>query len=117
MLRFRNGGPVWIRQINSIKRHIPTWISPTDGTFVGQTQFRLAQNSLLPAANDSNAVITVESYNPTGFSFYGTNLISNQSFSLGERIHITVRAKMNASTPDIVGGIFLNTYPEPSPFE
>jgi beta-glucanase (GH16 family) len=93
--------------VSSIKWHIPTWVSPTDGTFVGQTQFRCAQNSLLPTANEGNAVITVESYNPTGFSFYGTDLISNQSFSLGKGIHITVRDKMNASTPGIVGGIFL----------
>jgi beta-glucanase (GH16 family) len=93
--------------VSSLKWHIPTWVSPTDGTFIGQTQFRCTQNSSLPAAKDSNAIITVESYNPTGFSFYGTDLISNQSFSLGEGIHITVRAKMNASTPGIVGGIFL----------
>jgi beta-glucanase (GH16 family) len=93
--------------VSSLNRHIPTWVSPTDGTFIGQTQFRCTQNSSLPAAKDSNAINTVESYNPTGFSFYGTDLISNQVFSLGEGIHITVRAKMNASTPGIVGGIFL----------
>ena len=93
--------------VSSTKWHIPTWVSPTDGTFVGQTQFRCTQNSPLPAANDSNAIITVESYNPTGFSFYGTNLISNQLFYLEDGIHITVRAKMNTLTPGIVGGIFL----------
>lgn len=93
--------------VSSTNWHIPTWVSPTDGTFVGQTQFRCTQNSALPAANDSNAIITVESYNPTGFSFYGTDLISNQLFYLEEGIHITVRAKMNTLTPGIVGGIFL----------
>jgi Glycosyl hydrolases family 16 len=93
--------------VSSSKWHIPTWVSPTDGTFVGRTQFRCAQNSSLPTANDSNAIIMVESYNPTGFSFYGTDLISNQSFPLERGIHITVRAKMNTSTPGIVGGIFL----------
>jgi hypothetical protein len=93
--------------VSSTKWHIPTWISPTDGTFVGRTQFRCTQNSSLPAAKDSNAIITVESYNPTGFSFYGTDLISNQLFHLEEGIHITVRAKMDTLTPGIVGGIFL----------
>ena len=87
--------------------HIPTWLSSTDGTFVGRTQFRCTQNSPLPAAKNSNALITVQSYNPTGFSFYGTDLLSNQSFTLGQGLDIKVRAKMNTSTPGIVGGIFL----------
>jgi Glycosyl hydrolases family 16 len=93
--------------VNSDRWHIPIWKSPTDGTFVGRTQFRCSQNSPLPSANNSNAIITVETYNPTGFSFYGTDLISNQVFLLVEGIHIKVRAKMNTSTPGIVGGIFL----------
>jgi len=93
--------------VNSSKWHIPTWVSPTDGTVVGHTQFRFTQNSSLPAANNGNAIIAVESYNPTAFSFYGTDLRSNQSFALGQGIHITVRAKMDTTTPGIVGGIFL----------
>jgi len=93
--------------VSSSKWHIPTWVSPTDGTVVGLTQFRFTQSSALPAADNGNAIIVVESYNPTAFSFYGTDLRSNQSFALGTGIHITVRAKMNTTTPGIVGGIFL----------
>jgi hypothetical protein len=92
---------------SSSKWHIPTWVSPTDGTVVGLTQFRFTQNSSLPPVSDGNAIIAVESYNPTSFSFYGTDLRSNQSFALGDGIHITVRAKMNTTTPGIVGGVFL----------
>jgi len=94
-------------RVSPSRWHIPTWVSPTDGTVVGLTQFRFTQNSSLPAADNSNAIIVVESYNPTAFSFYGTDLRSNQSFALGTGIHITVRAKMNTTTPGIVGGIFL----------
>ena len=93
--------------VSSSKWHIPTWVSPTDGTVVGLTQFRFTQNSSLPATDNGNAIIVVETYNPTAFSFYGTDLRSNQSFDLGTGIHITVRAKMNTATPGIVGGIFL----------
>jgi beta-glucanase (GH16 family) len=93
--------------VSSSKWHIPTWVSPTDGTVVGLTQFRFTQNSSLPAVDNGNAMIVVESYNPTAFSFYGTDLRSNQSFALGTGIHVTVRAKMNTVTPGIVGGIFL----------
>jgi len=92
---------------DSTKWHIPTWVSSNDGTFVGRTQFRCSQNASLPTSNNGKAIIMVESYNPTGFSFYGTDLISNQSFPMGNGIHITVRARMNTSTEGIVGGIFL----------
>lgn len=93
--------------VSSGKWHIPTWVSPTDGTVVGLTQFRFTQQSSLPATHDGNAMIVVESYNPTAVSFYGTDLRSNQSFALGTGIHLTVRAKMDTTTPGIVGGIFL----------
>jgi hypothetical protein len=62
--------------------HIPFWFSTTDGTLVGKTQFRVSQNSQLPTIVAVNATITLETYNPTGNSFYGTDLISNQTFSL-----------------------------------
>lgn len=93
--------------VSSSKWHIPTWVSPTDGSVVGLTQFRFTQNSSLPAANNGNATIVLESYNPMALSFYGTDLRSNQSFALGTGVHITVRAKMDTAMPGIVGGIFL----------
>jgi parallel beta-helix repeat protein len=93
--------------MNTSNWHIPTWQYDGDGTFVGRTQFRCTQNSQLPQVSDSNAIITVESYNPTGFSFYGYDLISNQSFTMGQGLIVTVRAKMNTSQCGIVGGIFL----------
>ena len=94
--------------VSSLIWHIPTWQSPTDGTYIGRTQFRVTQNSPMPFADNSNVRLTVESYNPTGFSFYGTDLVSNISFPPGgEGLRITVRAKMETSTPGVVGGIFL----------
>lgn len=93
--------------VDQNKWHIPTWVSSNDGTYVGRTQFRCTQNSPLPACEENNALITVETYNPTGQSFYGTDLISNQTIVLGEGVHIKVRAKMNTSMRGIVGGIFL----------
>ncbi len=94
---------------NSSLWHIPTWVSSTDGTFIGRTQFRVTQNSSLPTLSSSNVNITVQSYNPTGFSFYGTDLISNQIFTSGSQgIDIVIRAKMNTPLQaGTVGGIFL----------
>lgn len=93
--------------VNASKWHIPTWVSPTDGTFVGRTQFRVTQNSPLPSIVNSNVKITVQSYNPTGFSFYGYDLISNRAFIPENGLNLKVRAKMNSPvSPGVVGGIF-----------
>jgi len=67
--------------VDSAKWHIPTWTSPTDGTFVGRTQFRCSQNSSLPVVVAGSAIIKLDTFNPTGPSFYGTDLISNQIFA------------------------------------
>jgi len=95
--------------VNAFNWRIPTWVSPTDGTFYGQTQQRCSQNATLPAAADSNAIIALDTYNRTGSSFYGTDLISNLPFTAGVRI--AVRAKMNAMPAGIVGGLFLYAPP------
>lgn len=93
---------------NPDKWHIPTWKSSSDGTYVGRTQFRVTQNSPLPPVSGSNVQISVQSYNPTGFSFYGTDLISNQSFALEQGLVARVRTRMDPpATPGVVGGIFL----------
>ncbi|MEI8347250.1 MAG: family 16 glycosylhydrolase [Pseudomonadota bacterium] len=92
---------------SSTNWYIPTWVSPTDGTFLGQTQFRCSQNSALPPASNNNVTISVQTYNPTGYSFYGTDLISKQLIPLGQGIDIVIRAKVNTTTPGIVAGIFL----------
>jgi beta-glucanase (GH16 family) len=96
-------GPV----VDSSRWFIPTWTGPSDGTFIGRTQFRCAQNSPLPSCNAGSAAISVETYNPTGFFFYGTDLISARSFSVGQGLDITIRARMNTATPGIVAGLFL----------
>jgi beta-glucanase (GH16 family) len=94
--------------INSQKWHIPTWVSPTDGTYLGRTQFRCTQNATLPAVVAGETAINLETYNPTGFSFYGTDLITNKAFSPGNGLIFTIRAKINTPlSAGIVGGIFL----------
>jgi len=98
-------------RVDSAKWYIPTWVSSTDGTFVGQTQFRCSQNSKLPLIRGGDAIIALNTYNPTGRSFYGTDLISKQTFEPG--CMITVVAKLDSSMPEgIVGGIFLYKPPD-----
>lgn len=89
--------------------YIPTWRSHDDGTLVGRTRFRCTQDHpALPRVINGNVMIDVESYNPLGLSFYGTDLISKQAFTIGTGLNLKVRAKMNSpAQPGTVAGIFL----------
>jgi len=87
---------------------IPTWVSPADGTFLGRTQFRCTQKARLPAVKNGSAKILLETYNPTGFSLYGTDVFVKRSIALGQGVLVTVVAKADSPFPrGIVGGIFL----------
>lgn len=101
--------------VNAADWKIPTWMGPNDGTFVGRTQFRCSQNANLPPINNGQVYINLETFNPTGFSLYGTDLMSTKRFSQGNGLIFTIRAKIN--TPvigGIVGGIFLYDLIPPS---
>jgi hypothetical protein len=94
--------------------YMPTWTSPTDGTYVGRTQFRVTQSSPIPPefppVRNNSISIPLQTYNPTppGNSFYGTELITKQSFPVGKGLDVIVRARMSTSGyPGIVGGIYL----------
>ena len=94
---------------------IPTWLSSNDGTYLGRTQIRCSQNAKLPTVKNGNARIQLDTYNPTGFSFYGTELISKQSISVGQGVLVTVVAKADTPFPrGVVGGIFLYALDENS---
>jgi uncharacterized membrane protein len=89
---------------------IPTRRSHDDGTQIGRTRFRCTQDyPFLPPIKDSDALISVDTYSPLGGNaFYGTDLISNQSFFVGTGLSIKVRAKVNPpAQPGTVAGIFL----------
>jgi beta-glucanase (GH16 family) len=91
--------------------HIPTWTGPTDGTYIGRTQLRVTQNAQMPVSTNGIMTIPVQTYNPIqGVSFYGTDLISNQSFSIAPKqgLDIKFRAKNNSPLQrGTVGGMFL----------
>ncbi|MGB8021514.1 MAG: family 16 glycosylhydrolase, partial [Candidatus Nanopelagicales bacterium] len=96
------------RSVHPSSWHIPTWVSPTDGTYVGRTQFRVTQNAMMPGVAHGDVELALETYNPTGFSFYGTDLISDRAFTVGNGLAVQVRAKMDTPTRrGLVGGIFL----------
>ena len=84
------------------------WVSQADGTYHGYTQFRTAQNASLPATENSEVSINLDTYNPTGpNSYYGTNQITTRSYKPGKGIIYSVRAKIKAPVQKgIVFGIY-----------
>ncbi len=91
--------------------HIPTWVSSKDGTFLGRTQFRCTPAESAFCISNGEALINLDTYNPTGTTrsyFYGTDLITNRTFSIGKGLIFTIRARLKSPVPrGIVGGIFL----------
>ena len=105
------------RGVNRHDLFIPTWKYDGDGTYYGRTQIRCTQNSGLPTVKNRAVQIVDDSYNPTGLSFYGTELISKKYFSLGNGVDtgldITFVAKLNGPIANgEVGGLFVS-YLEP----
>ena len=92
--------------INTNFWHIPTWRGNGDGTYLGQTQFRCTP-SALPAVGNSNMSVTVQSFNPTGWSIFGTDLISNGPLYVGSGITITARLKVDTVKKGTVFAFFL----------
>ena len=87
---------------------MPTWQGPSDGTYLGRTQLRVTQNAANPTVSGGVLHLAVDSYNPTGFSFYGTEIFSKQTFTRGDGLIMDVRARLVSPLPGgIVGGMFL----------
>ncbi len=73
------------------------------GSFYGRTQMR----QTLPAVSDGLLRLRLDSFNPTGFSFFGSEVISRQSFStsLGG-VAFEARVRLASPVPGVVGGFF-----------
>jgi photosystem II stability/assembly factor-like uncharacterized protein len=87
----------------------PYWFSSEDGTFFGQTQTSVAQNTALPSIQNGESYIDLKTYNKTGpGAFNGTDLLARKLFYPGKGLIFTVRARMKDPIPSgIVGGIYL----------
>jgi beta-glucanase (GH16 family) len=73
-------------------------------SFYGRTQQR--QN--LPPVSDGQLHLELDTFNPTGFSFYGSEAITRRTFAPTDRNGIAFEVSARIATPvaGIVGGIF-----------
>ncbi|HZZ43784.1 MAG TPA: glycoside hydrolase family 16 protein [Tepidisphaeraceae bacterium] len=89
---------------------IPSFLQDGPATYYGRTQIRTSENAPLPKIVNGAARLTLDTYNPTGFSIYGSELISKQTFQIkpGKTLEVQAIARLNKPTsPGIVGGFFL----------
>ena len=84
---------------------IPTWAGNGDGTWLQRTQFICTPTST-PTVFNGKALITVQTYNPNGTSFYGYDVITKNVYTQG--CVVTFTARLNPGTPGgTVSGLFL----------
>lgn len=94
-------------RVNGKLWHIPAW-DPAGSTYYGRTQIRTSENSPPPKVSHNAVHLALDSHNPTGFSFYGTELISNKYYKVGRGLDLQVTARLNTPVDGgVVGGLFL----------
>jgi beta-glucanase (GH16 family) len=79
------------------------------GTFLGRTQLR-PPTAPLTLANGALR-LQLDTYNPTalspGDSFWGSEIVSRQEFTPGNRLTFLARVRVAQSTPGMVASLFL----------
>jgi hypothetical protein len=100
--------------VNTQLWSLPVWIQGSGATFTGRTQFIVAQNGPFPTENGGALHLGLSDYNPYAIpgnpSFYGSELISNQSFdpAVGTTLVISAQLKLDTPVPGgILGAMFL----------
>lgn len=84
------------------------WNYPVgDASYYGRTQIR----PFLPDVSDGILHLRLDTYNPTGLSFYGSEIISDQEFAIGTGIAFEARGRLVSPLESgLVGGIFAFEY-------
>lgn len=95
--------------LNGGNWHIPTWYGNGDGTYLGRTQLECSQTGSPPKVSGGAAHLKLRTYTTTMLpgkpSFYGSEIISNQTFSVGPTIgqSLSLEARVKLNSP-VVGG-------------
>ena len=93
--------------VNANLWHYPVWTPTNNSSYYGRTQIRQS----LPEASNGVLHLKLDTYNPTGYSLYGSEIISDQYFSRGAGIAFEARARFVAPvSAGTVGGIFAYEY-------
>lgn len=101
----------YLDDFNGVAVDKTIWTYPTgDPSFYGQTQIR----PNYPSVSNGLLHLQLDTYNPTGDSFYGSEIISRGAVKPdpvnGTGIIMEVRARMVTPVKGLVGGLFLYNY-------
>jgi len=101
-------------RVNPDLWHFPVWTAgPGNPSYYGRTQIRQS----LPEVANGVLKLRLDTYNPTGYSLYGSEIISDAKFSLSECTGIAFEARARLVAPPtggMVGGIFAYEYQSPA---
>lgn len=93
--------------VNEDLWNYPIWTPVDNPSYYGQTQIRQS----LPKVADGVLQLRLDTHNPTGNSFYGSEIISDQEFAIGTGIAFEARARLLSPLEGgLVGGIFAYEY-------
>src|SRR5947199_10647007 len=91
--------------LNGALWHMPAF-DPGGSTFLGRTQLKTVENEPPPAVSSGALKLTLDTFNRTMLpgqpSFYGSEILSNQTFSVGTGLDVVVRAKLDQATAGVV---------------
>lgn len=83
------------------------WTFPTgDPSFYGRTQIRPGY----PPVSNGMVHLQLDTYNPTGYSFYGSEISTRTPATHGPGLIVEVRARLANPVQGLVGGAFLYNY-------
>jgi hypothetical protein len=100
--------------LNNANFYVPQF-DPNGSTFLGDTQLQVSP-TYSPSVSNGVLHLDLKTYNPTaltpGDSFFGSEVISQRQFTVGQGLIVDVRAQVPASNPaGIVSAPFLYTPP------
>jgi endo-1,3-1,4-beta-glycanase ExoK len=108
-----NGRVLFRDDFDGSSLNASSWLMPEGaGTFLGRTQLRPPSEALL--VSNSLLGLRLDTYNPTaltpGDSFWGSEVVTRQTFSRGNGLAVKARMRVPASVPGgLVAAIFTYT--------
>ncbi|MEO1129308.1 MAG: glycoside hydrolase family 16 protein [Planctomycetota bacterium] len=101
-----NGLVLLVDEFDGTSLDTSLWFQPTGaGTFLGRTQIR--PPSLPIEVSGGVARLYLDTFNPTGFSFFGSEIRTLEVFDLQDGLVFETRSRLLAGTPGgILGSLF-----------
>ena len=106
-ISYAHADTIFRDDFNGTSVNASTWTYPTGNpSYYGSTQIR----AYFPPVSNGLLHLQLDSYNPTGYSFFGSEIITQNPFTLGTGVIFETSARMTTPVTGLVGGAFLYNY-------